>query len=48
MKKEQERLTEWEYVYNERLGLICEDREPTDEEDRFAQREAYQHLKELR
>ena len=31
---------EWEYRYQERLGLTCEDRDPTPDERNRARREA--------
>lgn len=31
---------EWNYRYAERLGVLCEDREPTDEQKRMARDEA--------
>lgn len=35
-----EQQKEWEYRYQERLGILCEDREPTEEQKRIAKEEA--------
>lgn len=31
---------DWTYLYLERLGILCEDREPTVEQERMAREEA--------
>ena len=42
-----EQKAEWEYVYTERLGISCEDREPTEGEKRRAREEANRSVKSL-
>jgi hypothetical protein len=37
---ESEIQAEWQYRYQERLGIMCEDREPTPEQKAIAYREA--------
>lgn len=39
---------EWDYIKNERLGLLCEDREPTQEQIKMARDEADRHVEELK
>lgn len=39
---------EWEYRFNERLGIMCEDREPTPEQVRVARTEADKAVAELK
>lgn len=38
---------EYRYRYLERLGLMCEDREPTPEQRTFAQQQALKEVKAL-
>jgi len=40
--------TEWDYIYTERLSILCEDRDPTPEQVRIARTEADHHIAALR
>ena len=42
-----ELTAEFDYRYQERLGILCEDREPTDAEKKIAHDEAYAAIIEL-
>jgi hypothetical protein len=42
----QQRAAEMDYLYHERLGMICEDREPTAQEEKQARAEAESLLNE--
>ena len=42
-----ELTAEFDYRYQERLGILCEDREPTDEQKAIAHAEAYAAIIEL-
>lgn len=47
-QKQDELLAEWNYRYQERLGILCGAGEPTQEQDRIAREEAnavYEALK---
>ena len=44
---EQELKREWEYRYQERLALLCEDRDPTPAERNMARRCANQAILDL-
>lgn len=35
-----EMMAEWKHVYQTRLGILCEDREPTPEQESIAHQEA--------
>ncbi len=39
---------EWNYRYQERLGILCEDRVPTSEEDQIARKEADETVAKLK
>lgn len=39
---------EWQYRYDERLAIMCEDREPTEEQKERARKDADKQLKTLR
>lgn len=39
---------EYRYRYLERLGMMCEDREPTPEQRAYAQKEAMATIEELK
>ena len=39
---------EWEYIYQERLGMLCEDREPSPEEVQMACKDANEAVKRMR
>ena len=38
---------EWDYRYQERLGLLCEDRVPTKQEEEMARREANKAIERI-
>ena len=42
-----ERTEEWNYRYDERLGMLCEDRQPTADEVNIARSEAGAAIKDL-
>ena len=44
---DQEMKREWEYYYTERLGMLCEDRDPTPTERNLARRCANQAILDL-
>jgi hypothetical protein len=39
---------EWRYVYHERIGIMCEDGEPTAEQKEIARAEANQAIEKLK
>lgn len=39
-----EEQTEWNYLYEERLGILCGSLSPTPEQKKIASDEAYDHL----
>ena len=43
----QELKREWEYAYNERIGILCEDSQPTQEQEREARLCADRHINRL-
>lgn len=45
---EQELKIEWQYRFEERLGILCEDKEPTNEEYKIAKDEADEAIIKLR
>lgn len=38
---------EWNYVYNERLGILCEDNEPTAEQRAIAKQDADEAVRKM-
>ena len=43
-----EEQTEWNYIFQERIGIMCGDGEPTDEQKAIARKEADEHIKALK
>jgi len=43
----EEMIAEWRYRYDERLGIMCEGREPTDEQKNIAGQEADEAIRQL-
>jgi hypothetical protein len=42
-----ELLVEWNHIRSTRLGILCEDREPTPEQIHIAEAEADEHVRRL-
>lgn len=47
-QREKDWKDEWNYLYNERLGMVCEGRAPTDREMQLAKMEADRIIAELK
>lgn len=46
--KPDEFAEEWRYIYEERLGILCEDKPPTAAQTEIARKEADEHVRQLR
>lgn len=44
----EEELEEWLHIYQTRLGILCEDREPTEEQRAIAKQDADEAVRKMR